>query len=42
MFAFLRGFNLMLINKMESLTEQEVEEYKQHCVEVVLKGIVGL
>ncbi len=41
-FAFLRGFNLMLINKIGDLTEQEIEAYKQSCVEVVLKGIVGL
>ena len=41
-FAFLRGFNLMLINKIGDLTELEIEAYKQSCVGVVLKGIVGL
>ena len=41
-FAFLRGFNLMLINKIGQLTESEVESYKRSCVRVVLKGIVGL
>ena len=41
-FAFLRGFNLMLINKIGDLTEEEIESYKQSCVQMVLKGIVGL
>lgn len=41
-FAFLRGFNLMLINKIDQLTDSEVESYKQSCIQVVLKGIVGL
>lgn len=41
-FAFLRGFNMMLINKMDRISEEEIEDYKQHCLEVVLKGIVGL
>jgi AcrR family transcriptional regulator len=41
-FAFLRGFNMMLINKIYDLTEQEVEAYKHACVQGVLKGIVGL
>ena len=40
-FAFLRGFNLMLINQLEELSEEEIDDYKQHCVAVVLKGIVG-
>lgn len=40
--AFIRGFNLMLINQLEMLSKEEVDEYKQQCVEVVLKGIVGL
>lgn len=41
-FAFLRGFNLMLINKIGDLTEEEIESYKQSCTQMVLKGIVGL
>ena len=41
-FAFLHGFNLMLINKIGNLTEEEIESYKQGCVQMVLKGIVGL
>ena len=41
-FASLRGFNLMLINKIYDLTEQEIEAYKHSCVQLVLKGIVGL
>jgi AcrR family transcriptional regulator len=41
-FAFIRGFNLMLINKIDELTEADVEDYKKHCVDVVLKGIIGL
>ena len=41
-FASLRGFNLMLINKIFDLTEQEIEAYKRSFVQVVLKGIVGL
>ena len=41
-FALLRGFNLMLINKIHDLTEQEIDAYKQSCIQVVLKGIVGL
>ena len=41
-FAVLRGFNLMLINKIYDLTEQEIEAYKQSCVQLVMKGIVGL
>lgn len=41
-FAFLRGFNMMLINKMDKISKEEIEEYKQHCVAVVLKGIVDL
>ena len=41
-FAFLRGFNLMIINKIGDLTEEEIESYKQSCVQMVLKGIVGL
>jgi len=41
-FAFLRGFNLMLINKVDQLSEDELEAYKQQCVETVLKGIIGL
>ncbi len=42
LFAVLRGFNLMLINKIYDLSEQEIESYKRSCVQVVLKGIVGL
>jgi AcrR family transcriptional regulator len=42
LFAVLRGFNLMLINKIYNLTEQEIENYKQSCVLVVMKGIVEL
>ena len=41
-FAFLRGFNLMLINKIDKLSQEEIEAYRQHCVLVVTKGIVGL
>ena len=41
-FAFLRGFNMMLINKIYDLTEEEVETYTQSCVQTVIKGIVGL
>ena len=41
-FAVLRGFNLLLINKIGDLTEEEIESYKQSCVQMVLKGIVGL
>ena len=42
LFAVLRGFNIMLINKIYELTEQEIEAYKRSCVQLVLKGIVGL
>jgi len=42
LFAVLRGFNLMLINRIYDLTKQEIEAYKRSCVQLVLKGIVGL
>lgn len=41
-FVFLRGFNLLLINKIGDLTEEKIESFKQSCVQMVLKRIVGL
>jgi AcrR family transcriptional regulator len=40
--AFMRGFNLMLINRAEQLSDKEIEKYKQLCVRSILDGIVGI
>ena len=39
-FAYLRGFNLMLINKIGSLSEKEIQQYVQECIQSILTGIV--
>lgn len=42
LFAFIRGFNMMLINKLDTITKEDLEAYKKSCLDVVLKGIVDL
>jgi AcrR family transcriptional regulator len=41
-FALMRGFNLMLINRAEQLSDREIEKYKQLCVRSIMDGIVGI
>lgn len=42
LFAFIRGFNMMLINKLDTITKENLEAYKKSCLNIVLKGIVDL
>lgn len=41
-FAFLRGFNLMLINKMNELSEARIEIHIQYAINSIYKGILNL
>lgn len=41
-FAYIRGFNLMIINQKGKLNVKLLEEYIQFCIHSILTGIIGI